>query len=145
MKTFLCCFIAAAATCLAAQAQQPVTQATVLTVQERDNSPSTAGSNPADAPLSAEVHSYDITIRVACAVVTGHYDTEFDYMPSALVPNQSVPVRVGKHNLYFRLPGYGPFKVPIVRRKHDRNTACAAGTSSSRARMMTKRDLFDSV
>ncbi|HVO63947.1 MAG TPA: hypothetical protein VMT53_23700 [Terriglobales bacterium] len=125
MKYGFMCLVAIFATPLFAQAQQSTTHATVLNVHEYENYPSTAGSNPSDAPLTAEVHTYEISVRVNCTTFTGRYDTGLDYFPSTLAVNSSVPVRVGKHNLYFSVPGYGPLRVPITKRKQDRSSPCA--------------------
>ena len=117
--------------CAYAQNRQSLTQATVLRVKKRDNYKSAPGTNPADAPLTAEVYSYDISVRVKCTVLSGVYESSFNYLPSAVAADQTIPVRVGKHRMHFNVPGYGELAVPIAKRSRDRSSTCAEVNSSS--------------
>ena len=61
-------------------------------VESHETPSNYAGSNPSDAPLQAEVYSYDIGIRLGYTIYRTRYDTAFDYLPSVFTPNHSIEV-----------------------------------------------------
>jgi hypothetical protein len=80
-------------------------KATVLRVEKTEaERPSTAGSNPSDAPLASRFYEYKVAVRVSCGTYVGHYESYLDHLPAAFTPNETVPVRVTKHSMYFKLP-----------------------------------------
>jgi hypothetical protein len=60
----------------------------------------------------------------------GRYETTLDFLPSALTPNKTIPVRLTKHVLYFDIPGERDMQMEIVHRNIDRSTSCDAGRAS---------------
>lgn len=79
--------------------------ATVLRVEKTEaERPSTAGSNPSDAPLASRFYEYKVAVRVSCGTYVGHYQSYLDHLPAAFTPNEKVPVRLTKHTMYFKLP-----------------------------------------
>ena len=101
--------------------------ATVVSVESHDESPSNyAGSNPSDAPLQAEVYSYDIGIRIGCIIYRTRYDSAIDYLPAVFSPNHPVQVNVSRHVLNVSLPGYREVRMPIDGHSSVRDQACMA-------------------
>jgi hypothetical protein len=122
---FFCAFVSLAlAPSMKAQMLAGSTQATVLSVRKHQSGTPVVGDNPSDAPLRSEIYSYDIFVRVKCAVLSGHYESAYDYLPSAFAVDHRLPVRVEKHDMLFDVPGYGELKVPIIKRKQEHNASC---------------------
>lgn len=76
--------------------------------------------NPADAPLASRYYSYEVAVRVNCAIYTGRYDSAVHYLPAALRARNVISVQVTKHHMYFNLPGYQQWVMNIVHRKMDK-------------------------
>jgi hypothetical protein len=83
----------------------------------------TGGENPSDRPLRSEYYAYQVLVRVNCGTYVAHYETPFDYLPSAFAPGHTVPVRVTRHILYFNVPEYQEMRMGIVRRTKQGNCA----------------------
>jgi hypothetical protein len=104
-------------------------QGTVLSVERQEVvSPNQCCYSGSDAPLQSQYYSYDVSVRVGCGTYVGHYETPFDYMPSAFSPNKAIPVRLTKHVMYFDVPGERDMKMGIVHRSIG--IPCDAGTAS---------------
>jgi len=110
----------------------PPLHGTILNVDKHEvQSPEYAGgNNPTDAPLTSQYYAYDVAVRVSCGTYTGHYESAYDYLPGEIAANQPVDVRVGKHDLYFDLPGDREFKMAIVHRRTERGVPCDTGSAS---------------
>ena len=104
-------------------------QGTIVQVQKEDvaTPPVRAGANPVRTPLQWHYYRYDVSVQLNCDVYVGRYETELDDLPSALSPNNSVPVRLEKHLMYLDFPG-DSVKMQIVR--HKLSTAGACGQTA---------------
>jgi hypothetical protein len=111
-------------TTLHAGTKQPYQLATVVSVANHENPPAYAG-NPTDAPLQADVYSYDIGIQLKCTVYTVRYESGLNYLPSVFSPHQTVEVRLQKHVMNVNLPGASEVRLSIGNRSRVRDTSCA--------------------
>jgi hypothetical protein len=104
---------------------KPLQTATIVSVRkyEAKEPPYYGGDNPSDAPLQAEIHVYDVSIRTGCNTYVARYQSAYDYLPSALAANYRVPVRVGKHDIAFDL-GDRQMQLPIAHSNEDRTANC---------------------
>ncbi len=100
--------------------------ATVISVQSRETPPNLnyTGSNPSDAPLQAQVYSYDVGIRLGCTVYRTRYDSAFDYLPSVFAPNHSIEVNLGKRVIEVSLPGDRTVRMGIDSRHNVKDASC---------------------
>ena len=90
-------------------ASNPYVQGTVVDVQKHKvyfPDSMMGGSNPADVPLTATYHAFEVSVRVDCKTYVGRYETPFNYLPSVFSVNQPIQLRLTKHVMYFDLP-YG--------------------------------------
>ena len=113
-------------TCAHAKTNQRLQSATVVSVDTHETPSNYVGDNPMDAPLQADVHSYDIGIRLDCAVYTVRYESGLDYLPSVFTPNHAVDVSLQKHLMNVALPGDRDVKLGIVYRSRAKDTTCMA-------------------
>ena len=88
--------------------------ATVLQVQEQEIQSNYVGDSPTDAPLQAEVHTYNVSIQLNCGTYVGRYSSPFDYLPDVLRSNRSVGVRLEKHVMHIKVPGEEEYTMGIV-------------------------------
>jgi hypothetical protein len=109
-----------------AKTKQEFQSATVVSVDTHETPSNYVGDNPTDAPLQAEVHSYDIGIRQDCTVYTVRYESALDYLPSVFTPNHAVDISLQKHVMDVALPGDRDVKLGIVYRRCAKDTACLA-------------------
>jgi hypothetical protein len=100
--------------------------ATVVSVDTHET-PSTYIGTATDAPLQAEVYSYDIGIRLNCTVYTVRYDTSLDSLPSVFTPNHEIEVNLQKHSMSVAFPGERSVKLGIAGRGRGKDTSCMAG------------------
>jgi hypothetical protein len=112
--------------CAQADTRPSYQPATVVSIKSHEAPSNYAGSNPSDAPLQAEVHSYDIGIRLNCTVYQVRYETAFEYLPSVFAPNHTVEVNLQKHVMYVGFPGDRPMRMGIGSRSHVKDTSCIA-------------------
>src|SRR5580693_4411470 len=104
MKTLLVClFFVSSVTAVYAGTKQEFQSATVVSVANHQPVTIAFGDNPADAPLRAEVHAYDIGIRLNCTAYVVRYETGLDYLPSVFAPGHAVEVNPQKHVMWVRL------------------------------------------
>ena len=66
--------------------------ATVVSVETHETPSNYVGDNPMDAPMQADVHSYDVGIRLNCAVYTVRYESALDYLPSVFAPVHAIDI-----------------------------------------------------
>jgi hypothetical protein len=106
------------------QSKQPQ-QGTIVSVQKQDVStpPVRTGADPARTPVQSHYYLYNVSLRLNCVVYLGRYESELDDLPSALAPNNSVPVRLVKHTMYLDFPG-DSVKMRIVKHKVSQAEAC---------------------
>jgi hypothetical protein len=104
--------------------QSQSSEGSVVAVSEQRLQSNYVGDNPSDAPLQPEVHSYDVTVRVNCLTYVGHYNSEFDYLPSVLTTGRKVEVRAQRHLIYISVPGEDEYKMAIVGHPHFSSTEC---------------------
>lgn len=90
--------------------------ATVVSVESRAIPSNYAGDNPSDAPLQAQVFSYEIGILVGGTVYRASYDSAFDELPSAFAANHSVQVNLQKHVMNVEVPGDRTLQMAIESR-----------------------------
>ena len=129
MKIALCVSILAVVSAVAVpyatgQAKQS-NDGTIVSVQKQDvaTPPVRAGANPDHTPLQSHYYRYNVSVQLNCDVYVGRYESELDDLPSALSPNNSVPVRLEKHVMYLDFPG-DPVKMQIVHHKVSADGAC---------------------
>jgi len=113
-------------TCAHAKTKQEFQSATVVSVDTHETPSNYVGDNPTDAPLQADVHSYDIGIRQDCTVYTVRYESALDYLPSVFATNHTIDISMGKHVIDVALPGDRDVKLGIVYRSRVKDTACLA-------------------
>jgi hypothetical protein len=107
-----------------ATTKQGYQSATVVSVETHETPSNYAGSNPSDAPLQAEVYSYDIGIRVGCTVYRTHYDSAFDYLPSVFAPHHPIEVNLRKRVMEVSLPGDRTVRMGIDGRRNVKDESC---------------------
>jgi len=100
--------------------------ATVVSVKTHETPSNYVGDNPMDAPLQAEVHSYDIGISLKCTVYTVRYESALDYLPSVFSSNHPVDISLQKHVMEVALPGDRDVKLGIVYRHRSADAPCMA-------------------
>ena len=105
------------------QSKQPQ-QGTIVTVQKQDVSTPLVrtGANADRTPLQSHYYLYDVSVRLKCELYVGRYESELDDLPSALSPNNRVPVRLKKHAMYLDFPG-DTVKMQIVHHKVSHEAA----------------------
>jgi hypothetical protein len=111
--------------CTQAATRRQYQSATVVRVYERETPSNSVGENPSDAPLQAEVYSYDIGIRLNCTIYTVRYDSAIDYLPPVFAPNNTVEVNPQKHVLYLSLAGNREVRMGIGGRSLVKDASCA--------------------
>ncbi len=106
------------------QSKQPQ-QGIIVSVQKQDvaTPPVRTGAAATRTPLQSHYYVYDVSVQIKCDVYVGRYETELDDLPSALHPNDSVPVRLEKRLMYLDFPG-DTVKMRIVRRTANDEGAC---------------------
>jgi len=116
--------VAVTVTYAAGQSKQPQ-QGTIVSVEKQDvtTPPVRTGADPVRTPLQSHYYLYNVSVRLNCNVYVGRYETELDDSPSALSPNNSVPVRLEKRLMYLDFPG-DTVKMRIVHRKVSTDGAC---------------------
>ncbi|MGA9798725.1 MAG: hypothetical protein WBQ68_06930 [Terriglobales bacterium] len=112
-------------TTIHAGTKQSYQLATVVSVTNHENPASYAG-NPTDAPLQADVHSYNIGIQVDCTVYTVRYESGLNYLPSVFSPHQTLEVRLQKHVMNVNLPGAAEVRLSIGSRSRVKDRSCMA-------------------
>jgi len=129
MKISLCVsilavIIAVTVTYAVGQSKQPQ-QGTIVNVEKQDvaTPPVRTGAAATRTPLQSHYYLYNVSVQLNCGVYVGRYETELADLPSALSPNNSVPVRLQKHVMYLDFPG-NTLKMPIVRHKVSHEGAC---------------------
>jgi hypothetical protein len=112
------------------QSKQPQ-QGTIVNVQKQDAAtpPIPTGTDPVRTPLQSHYYLYNVSVRLNCEVYVGRYASELDDLPSALSPNNSVPVRVQKHVMYLDFPG-DTVKMQIVHHQVSHEVACDQAASA---------------
>jgi hypothetical protein len=63
------------------------------------------GADPDRTPLQSHYYRYDVSVQLNCEVYVGRYESVLDDLPSALSPNNSVPIRLKKHVMYLDFSG----------------------------------------
>src|SRR5438128_5561194 len=93
-------------------------QGTIVNVQKQDvaTPPVRTGADPVRTPVQSHYYLYDVSVRLNCELYIGRYESELDDLPSALSPNNRVPVRLKKHAMYLDFPG-DTVKMQIVHHK----------------------------
>lgn len=105
----------------------------LLSVEKhRVRSPETAGYyDPTDAPLRSQRYAYDVSVKVGCRTYLARYESPTDFLPTAFVPGNSMPLRLGKHSVYFEVPSEQPIKMGIVHATRDRSAVCSGNSSTA--------------
>jgi len=135
MKLDLCIAILAAVSAItvpfATGQSKPSQQGTIVNVQKQDvaTPPVRTGAPANRTPLQSNYYLYDVSVQVNCEVYVGRYETELDDLPSALSPNNAVPVRLQKRVMYLDFPG-DAVKMRIVQHKVTREGACGQSTTA---------------
>lgn len=111
-------------TCVHGKTNQQFQSAIVVSVDTHETPSNYAGDSPMDAPLQADIYSYDIGIRLDCTVYTVRYKSGLDYLPSVFSPNHAVDVRLQKHVMNVDLPGNHDVKLGIKYLSRAKDSAC---------------------
>jgi hypothetical protein len=109
-----------------AEVKREYQPATVVSVETHETPSNYVGDNPMDAPMQANVHSYDIGIRLNCAVYKVRYESMLDYLPSVFAPNHAIDVDLQKRVMDIALPGDRDVRLGIVYRSRAKDTTCVA-------------------
>ena len=106
-------------------------QGTIVNVQKQDvaTPPVRTSADPVRTPLQSHYYLYNVSVRLNCEVYVGRYASELDDLPSALSPNNSVPIRVQKHVMYLDFPG-DTVKMQIVHHQVSHELACDQAASA---------------
>lgn len=104
---------------------RPYQQATVVSVQ-KDEAPYRYFGTATNAPLQAEVHSYDIGLRLNCRDYVVRYVSALNYLPLVFAPNNTVEVSLQKHVAYVRLPDDRELKMSVDSRGQQTAGPCPA-------------------
>ena len=106
-----------ASTSAASAGYQP---ATITSVQKMEvtEPPYSGGDNPSDAPLQSHSYAYNVRVKTGCGTYIAHYESPYDYLPSAFAPNHELPVRVVKGAMQFDL-GYRTVQMTVTKHKDD--------------------------
>jgi hypothetical protein len=101
-------------------------QGTIVQVKKQNvATPSVRANAKANrTPLQSDYSVYTVSVQLNCEIYVGRYETEIDDLPSALRPNNSVPVRLEKSFMYLDFPGYS-VKTKIVHHNVRSQGACA--------------------
>jgi hypothetical protein len=108
------------------EAKREYQPATVVSVETHETPSNYVGDNPMDAPMQADVHSYDIGVRLNCAVYTVRYESALDYLPSVFAPNHAIDIELQKRVMDIALPGDRNVRLGIVYRSRAKDTTCLA-------------------
>jgi len=111
-------------TCAHADAKQGFQAGTVVSVERHETTSNYVGGNPTDAPLQAEVYSYDVGIRLNCTVYVARYESALDYLPTVFAPSHAVDVNLQKHVLVVSLPGDREVKLGIGSHSRVKDSSC---------------------
>jgi hypothetical protein len=117
-----------------AKVPQPKTyqDATVLSVNQHEDSHMVGGDNPTDAPLAdPETFTYDISVRVNCGTYVGRYENWYDYVPAELSPNQKIQVHLTRSVMYVPIPNQNEVEMPIIS-KHVERGPCESTRMSAK-------------
>ena len=87
--------------------------ATIVSVESRTIPSAYAGDNPSDAPLQAQVYSYEIGFQRGDTIYRTSYVSSLDDLPSVFANNQTVNVDVKGKSLYVEFPGSRPLQMAI--------------------------------
>lgn len=81
----------------------------------------------ADSPPPPTEYDYEVSLRVGCLIYIGLYQSAIDYLPSAIAPDQSVDVNVGKHVMRVRVSGDREITMEITRHYRASPDSCSSG------------------
>ncbi len=111
----------------AKRGEQTRLETAIVVGVDRHVTPSDYVDSPTDAPLQANVYSYDVSIRLDCNLYVGRYESATNYLPSVFAPNHAVDVRFDKHLMYVSLSESDRVvKMSIVSHKRLPERACPA-------------------
>jgi hypothetical protein len=82
----------------------------------------TAGADVGHPPLQSDYYRYHVSVQLNCEVYNLRYESEFNDLPSELLANNRVAVRLKKNVMYLDFPG-DSVKMRIVHHKVN-ETAC---------------------
>jgi hypothetical protein len=68
-----------------------------------------------DSPPPLSEYDYQVSLRVGCLVYVGLYQSEIDYFPNVIAPDQEVEVSVEKHVMRVKVPGGKDITMEITR------------------------------
>jgi len=104
---------------------KPSQEGIIVNVNKQDvaTPPARAGANPVRTPLQSRYFLYNVSVQLNCDIYVGRYESETDDLPDALSPNNHVPIRIAKHEMYLDFPG-DSVKMRIVRHKVSHADAC---------------------
>ena len=101
--------------------------ATIVSVESRTIPSPYAGDNPSDAPLQAQVYSYEIGFQRGDTIYRTSYVSSLDDLPSVFANNQTVNVDVKGKSLYVEFPGSRPLQMAIEKRTIVKQASSTAG------------------
>lgn len=98
-------------------------EGTVVKIEKNDSPQMSSGSNPGDAPLpDPETYAYDVSVHVNCGTYVGRYESWYDYMPTALSPNQKIQLRLTRGEMFVDVPNQKELQMRIVSRHLERGS-----------------------
>jgi hypothetical protein len=98
---------------------------TIVNVQKQDVARPVvrSGADPDRTPLQSHYYRYDVSVQLNCEVYVGRYESVLDDLPSALSPNDPVPIRLEKHVMYLDFSG-DAVKMQILHQEVSHAGAC---------------------
>ncbi len=93
---------------------------TFLKIEERQPTYRYIGQ-PSDAPLTADTHTYEVSVQQGCTVYVGQWDSATDDFMDDLKPNSPVQVEVRGHSMHMKYLGRD-LDMALV--GHDRVRSC---------------------
>ncbi len=76
---------------------------------------------PSDAPLTADAHTYQVSVQQGCTVYVGQWDSDTDHFMDDLKANSPVQVEVRGHSMHVNYLGRD-LDMALV--GHDRAPSC---------------------
>ena len=95
--------------------------------------------SPSDAPLQANVFTYEVSVRVDDKILVARYESEIDYLPATFRSGKSVTIRTEGHRIYFKEPSLEDFEFTVVSEERLRGRHVRDGSTEHFQNCSTKR------
>jgi hypothetical protein len=126
-KTWAFVFLILLAGWMPVQASTPQFQKAVVLRIEKSQPTLPYRKRIADLPPPPTEYDYEVSLRMGCLVYVGLYQSAIDYLPSGIVPDQSVEVSVEKHVMRVRVSDGREITLEITRHYRASPGSCSSG------------------